>query len=98
MENGITEQLIRKIDNLSRRLYKINKKLSEYDETNSDEFNRYYFISTTRTTKRTIKNDTDYYNYMLDDKKYKKLMNKKLLIETELDYCNRTINNMESMF
>jgi len=95
MENGITEQLIRKIDNLSRRLYKINKKLSEYDEINSDEFNRYYFIS---TTKRTIKNDTDYYNYMLDDKKYKKLMNKKLLIETELDYCNRTINNMESMF
>ena len=53
MENEITEQMIKKIDKLSRRLYKINKKISEYDELNSDEFNKYYFISTSKENIKT---------------------------------------------
>ena len=95
MEHDIKEPIIHKINSLSRRLYKINIKISDFDEIINDEFNRNYYIS---TRKKSINSDKEYYNIMISDNKYKKLMNKKLLIETELDFYNRLINSMESMF
>lgn len=40
----------------------------------------------------------EYYDKLLDSNKYKKLMERKNVIETEINFCYREVNRLEPMY
>ncbi len=88
-----------KIDALSYNLYKIEKKIRKMEDNSKDKWMMIYEpILHSDIDDNLIKFKTfdEYYIYTISKNKYKKLMNTKNIIETELHFLYNQLKASES--
>jgi hypothetical protein len=98
MDNNIQQEYSDKIDDLTYKLYKIEMKLRKIEDHSKDKWNIIYEpLLHSDIDDRYIRFRTydEYYIYTINKNKYKKLMDSKNVIETELHFLYNQLKELE---
>jgi len=90
-----------KIDTLTYKLYKIEKKIKNLETYNMNKWHMIYepiLHSDIDDYFIIYKNYEEYYDKLLESKKYNKLMIYKNKIETEISFYYKELNKLEPMY
>ena len=99
MDNSLTSIFSDKIDKLTYKLYKIEKKIRNMEELARQRWEDIYDHHSHSRDYDDIKYKTmdDYYEHVISTPRYNRLMNEKMLIESELNFCHNQINQINNM-
>ena len=97
MDNSLQQIFTDKIDNLTYKLYKTEQQILNMEEMARQRWSEIY--EPRIHTRDYIKYRTldEYYNHVICSRRYHKLINKKMLIESELGFCHKHINEINNM-
>ena len=97
MNNSLTEIMTNKIDDLTYKLYEVEQKILNMEELARQRWQDKYEPQIYSRDYIKYQSMDDYYEHVIGTPRYKRLINEKMLIESELSFCYKHIDDLNNM-